>query len=369
MTCKKCGYEIDDNQKFCIRCGEPVSADNTVHKKSKKKIIIPIVAVCAVLLIVVIVAVSNLENNNNDTFVDNDYQYNTDNNIETESTIELTTENTKATVNDDGTVNNSELAKSQQKIISTGVDKNGDIYEIVANVSESYQGSELLVGVIKNSEWLVEPNNQCPYVNDERWGWDSSGSDIDQLNCGYLSNGTFYNLKKGTSSDPIYEGYLILWNVETNKYLYLEDTSSNYSVQDYSKLDTRKTDTFVFVISVIHGINEKSTLHFLNTKTLEVKELYEVIDRTSVICHQISEGLFYTSIDMANKVRIGTFYDENGKKAFDLSEFDTDKTDIVNVGNFADGKCEIINELENGTRYKIIIDKTGKAISNEKISE
>lgn len=368
MKCKKCGYEIDDNQKFCIRCSEPVSPDNTVHKKSKKKIIIPIITVCAVLLIVVIVSFSNSKKNN-DAFSDNNYQYNTDNNIETESTTEHSTDNTKATVNSDGTVNNSELAKSQQKIISTGVDKNGDIYEIVANVSESYQGSELLVGVIKNSEWLIEPNNQCPYVNDERWGWDASGSNIEQLNCGYLSNGAFYNLRQGATATPVYEGYLELWNVETNEYLYLEDTSSNSSLVDYSKLEKReKTDTFVFVKSTICGWNDRFTLCFLNTKTLEVTELYEVITSGSVGCHQISDGLFYTSIDFVNKVHVGTFYDENGNKVFDLREFDTDKTNIVSVGDFVDGECQIINELENGTRYKIIIDKTGKVISNEKIS-
>lgn len=367
MICKKCGNEIKESDKFCIKCGEPVEINNSLHKISKKKIIIPVVAVCVILLIAIIIAASNSSKDNSSNFDSNNFQYNNDY-IETEDTTEATTQNSKATVNNDGTINNSELAKSQQKIIATALDNNGDIYEIIGNVSESYQGSELLIGVIKNSEWLIEPNNNCPYINEERWGWDKSGSDIESLNCGYLSNGTFYNLRKGSSATPVYEGYLELWNVETDKYLYLEDTSSDYSLEDYSELDTRKTDTFVFVTSVIHGINDRSTLCFLNTKTLEVNELYEVITQGSVICHQISDGLFYTSIDMPNKVRIGTFYDENANKVFDLKEFDTDKTDIVVVGDFVDGKCEIVNELENGTRYKIVIDKTGKAISNEKIS-
>lgn len=81
MKCKKCGYEMNDDQKFCIRCGESVSEDDNgslVHKKSKKKIIIPIVSVCVVLLIVIIAVVSNSISNNNDTYVDNDYQYNTE---------------------------------------------------------------------------------------------------------------------------------------------------------------------------------------------------------------------------------------------------------------------------------------------------
>lgn len=294
-----------------------------------------------------------------------------DNTMETTATTEATTQNTQAYVDEDGIVQNSELAKSCQKIIGSGADKNGDIYEIVANVNESYQGSELLVGVIKNSEWLIEPNNQCPYVNSERWGWDASGSDIELLDCGYLSNGTFYNSKDVTTASPgspVSEGYLELWNVETNQYLYLEDTSS-YSVDDYSNLDNRKTDSFVFVISEIHGINEKSTLYLLDTKTLNVEKLYEVVDDRSVICHQISDGLFYTSIDMVNKVRIGTFYNENGEKVFDLSEYDTDQTEIVCVGDFENGQCTIYNQLENGSKFKITIDKQGNMISEEKVEQ
>lgn len=156
-------------------------------------------------------------------------------------TTETVTEDLNSAINDDATVKNSKLATQQQKILSTGVNKNGDIYEIVCNVNETYQGSELLVGVIKNSKWLIKPNNKCPFINKERWGWDNSGRNLEQLKCGYLNNGTFYNLRKGSSSNPIYEGYLELWNVETNKYLYLEDVSAS-TVEDYNKLGFDKND-------------------------------------------------------------------------------------------------------------------------------
>lgn len=99
MKCKKCGYEMNDDQKFCIRCGEHISTDNngsSVHKKSKKKIIIPIVAVCVVLLIVIIAVVSNSVSNNNDTHVDNDYQYNTEDETYTNEPESLTDDVTES---------------------------------------------------------------------------------------------------------------------------------------------------------------------------------------------------------------------------------------------------------------------------------
>lgn len=298
----------------------------------------------------------NLPNNNSNSF---------DNNSQSG---ESNDESGNASVDSNGNITNSDLANSCQKILCTAKDKNGDIYELVANVDETYQGSQLLVGAVKNGKWLIEPNNNCPYINRERWGWDKSGTDFDSLRCGYLSNGTFYNLKKGSTATPIDEGYLELWNVESNKYLYLEKATSKYTVGDYENLGEKQTDTFVFATSVGVGINDQITLKFLNTKTLEVTELYQVTTSYSLDLTQISEGLFYASIDMPNKIKIGTFYDKNGKKVFDLSEFETEETSISYVGNFKDGQCVIRNKLKNGTQYKIIIDKTGKMISQEKVS-
>lgn len=85
MICKKCGNEIKENEKFCLKCGEPILSNNmgnAVHKRSKKKTIIPIVALCVVLLIVVVVAVSNSGNKNENSFDSsnqnyNDYEYQT----------------------------------------------------------------------------------------------------------------------------------------------------------------------------------------------------------------------------------------------------------------------------------------------------
>ena len=77
--------------------------------------------------------------------------------------------------------------------------------------------------------------------------------------------------------------------------------------------------------------------------------------------------MFYSSVDLKSGKNVGTFYDVDCNKQFDLSQFDTEKTHIVSVGYFEDGKCKIINQLDNGARYKNIIDKTGKVLSSEKI--
>ncbi len=266
----------------------------------------------------------------------------------------------------------SELALSQQKVVGFGKEKNGIKYEVVANIDETYQGSKLMIGVIKNGKWLIEPNNDCPFINDNyikyQSEWRRNGEDIDKIDCTYLKNGVFCNTKDiDIASNVNFGKYLSLWDVENNKHLYYEDIS-NYFILDYVKLGDNKNDNFVFVQTFTHGMNERSKIYFLDTATFDVKEISEVISRNSVICYQIKDGLFYSSADLENGNNIGTFYDVDCNKQFDLSEFDTEETQIISVGYFEDGKCKIINELDNGSKYKIIIDKTGKVLSSEKIS-
>lgn len=264
----------------------------------------------------------------------------------------------------------SELALSQQKVVGFGKEENGTKYEIVANVDENYQGSKLLIGVIKNGQWLIEPNNDCPFINDDHINyqseWRRNGEDIENISCAYLKNGVFCNTKDmGTTANANLGQYLSLWNVEKNKHLYYENVS-NYLLTDYGKLD-KKNDNFVFVQTFINGMNERSKIYFLNTATFNAKKISEVVSKNDAICQQINEGLFYSSVDLKSGKNVGTFYDVDCNKQFDLSQFDTEKTHIVSVGYFEDGKCKIINQLDNGARYKNIIDKTGKVLSSEKI--
>lgn len=285
------------------------------------------------------------------------------------SSIETTTENTRAHVDEDGIIQNSELAKSCQKIIGSGADKNGDIYEIVANVNEDYQGSQLVVGVIKNSQWLIELTDESPYIIDGFW--DASGKNIDKIRCNYLSNGTFYeDYYRGTSfnsydGDNFDDGILNLWNVESNKTLYLENLMlGNGTIYPCTNLNTN--DKLVLIKREGY-MTYDNTLMLLNTDNLSISELYTVRDSEPYYTYsQISDGLFYVPLDFPNSKRIGTFYNENGEKVFDLSEYDTDKTDVVSVGDFENGQCTIYNRIENGTEFKIVIDKQGNMISQEK---
>lgn len=81
MICKNCGSEINDNERFCTHCGKSVLTDNNKSakkKNSKRKIIISIAVVCFVLLIIVIVSTSSSGNDSNNSYAENDYQYNTE---------------------------------------------------------------------------------------------------------------------------------------------------------------------------------------------------------------------------------------------------------------------------------------------------
>lgn len=321
-----------------------------------KMIKIAFLSLLSVLLICVFVGCSS------DDISSGNFDTANDNNIET---TETTTENTNAYVDESGIIQNSELAKSCQKIIGSGADKNGDIYEIVANVNESYKGSQLVVGVIKNSQWLIELTSDNPYINEGTWA--ENGESLDDLHCEYLSNGTFYY---DPLDDNYYnEGYLYLWNVESNDSLFLTNVvlGSSYG-SDYTQLNDN--DKLVLIQGSGSGIYiDARTLKFLDTKTLKTQDLYTVNDTGDYRYHQISDGMFYVSIDFPNKKEIGTFYNENGEKVFDLSEYDTDTTDIVSVGDFENGQCTIYNRLENGSEFKIIIDKQGNMISQEKVEQ
>lgn len=339
----------------------------------KKRTYILLAVVC-IVLIVVVIAVSNSGKSEIHSWkpdeVDDYYGTGDFNDYTQDDTNKPTLENPKATVNEDGSVSNSELAKSCQKIIATGLDKNGDIYEIVANVDETYQGSELLVGVIKNSEWLIEPNNECPYINNDTWGWEANGSDIDSLNCGYLSNGTFYNMKKPSLYTPYYRGILDLWNVETNDHLYLEDLLLGTEFENSYHTKLNSNDKLVLIQQESSGLTNRLTLMFLVTDSLEIDELYSVTSNSSIEYYsQISEGLFYASLDFPGEKYVGTFYDEDGNRVFDLGGIITENSNIISVGDFSNGKCEIVNRIENGSRFRITIDKFGNVISDEKIGD
>lgn len=99
----------------------------------------------------------------------------------------------------------------------------------------------------------------------------------------------------------------------------------------------------------------------INTDTLESKILFtQKFDYESswsdFDIHQSSEELFYVKKD-------NSFYNINGEKAFEIPV-----DNVEEVGKFIDGKCEIITRIESGTQFKVIIDKSGNIIENEKLS-
>jgi hypothetical protein len=368
MICKKCGNQMNNNEKFCIRCGEPVSPNNTVNKKSKKKIIIPIAAVCAVLLIIIIVAVSNSTNNNSNTYIDNEYQYNGDDYIENEDEIQNTTQETL-------------LVDSCQYVLATGYDEDGTCYQLVGEDYEDYQESRIRIGVIKNNAWLIEMTTETPFIDEYNCIYGSQSLHNDYVlegygtlknatnsesnfydRFGYIGKGSFYLLgvKRNTGGYFIEDELqtIVFWNTETNKSKIINnitmDDMDNY-IQGNDVIISELTEyNFRLSNDAFAELDVKS----LNPETFETKKLFSktltVNNGMSNNVYQIADELIYSN---------GSFYNLDGKKAFDLNI-----KNVQDIGHFNNGKCEIITQIDTGTKYRVIIDKTGKVISNEKIS-
>ena len=377
MTCKNCGNEIKENEKFCAKCGTAVPVNNSVNlinKNARKKVIIS-VAVTFVVLIGAIITVANSGNNEksqidsdnyyNDFYDDDNFDdyYEADDYVQPEDIIEES------------------LADSCEYVLLTGYDDDGSCYQLVGEDFEDYQGSQIHIGIIKNNEWLVEMTSESPFIDDYNCIYGALSLYNDYILEGYrtlkgaISNSDFYNrlgyVGKGCfyllGSERYTSGYLVeeqlktivFWNGEANSSKVLNNvimTGMENYVQGNEIIVSELTDhVFALSESAYATYDVKS----FNPKTFETKALFSqkrtVKDNLIQDVKQIGDGLFYCN---------GSFYSTDGSKAFDL-----EIKNIYKIDNFKDGQCEIITQINTGSKYRIIIDKSGNVISDEKISD
>lgn len=346
-------------------------------KKQKNKII-TIIIVCIVFLIGITTFISSISNqddsyyNNNDGYTDEygDYSIDETENIENENQA-------------------ISLADSCQYILSTGYDNDGTCYQLVGEDYEDYQGSQIRIGVIKNNEWLVEMTNEIPFIDEYNciYGNQSlnnvyvlegfgtlrnavANDDYDFYSrFGYIGKGSFYLLGAPRDSGGYYiEDQLqtiVFWNAESSKSKIINnvtmDDMDNYILGN-SIVICKLTD-HDFRLS--NDAFAKLDVKLLNPETFETKKIFSkkltVHTGMSNKVHQISDGYFFSNNSNHNT---GSFYNTNGSKAFDL-----DIKNIQEIGHFNEGKCEIITQIETGSKYSVIIDKKGKVTSNELIVE
>lgn len=344
-------------------------------KKLKNKTI-AIIIVCIVFLIGITTFILSINNkdttdyNNNDAYTDENENYSND---ETENNED---EN-QTTV----------LADSCQYILSTGYDNDGTCYQLVGEDYEDYQGSQIRMGVIKNNEWLIEMTNEIPFIDEynciygnqslkneyvlEGFGTLKNAVANDNYDFysrfGYIGKGSFYLLSAPRNAHSTVEDNLqtiVFWNVESNKSKIINnvmmDDMKNYTLGN-SVVISELTD---YDYRIAEDAVDKLDVKLLNPETFETKKLFsKKLTRNngwSSYVQQISDGYFYSS----GTYQTGSFYNTNGSKAFDF-----DLKNVQEIGHFNGGKCELITQIETGTKYSVIIDKKGKVVSNKIIDE
>lgn len=335
--------------------------------KKNKNLIVIISGICAVLLsFIIFIASCNKdsktagdknETSESQTINDKD----SSNIFKTQDKVEEKTEKPEK-------VQEAKLSSQCDIVLAEGTDENGNIFEIVANEIEDYTGTVTKVGVIKNNQWLKQPSELHPFVNDNLLFFESrlygspDGISLKKLkgnidlkdHVKYVGNGCFTI------------GNKILYNCNNDQNLdlrKLDETERSTFITNYNTIDCNKRNNYMIVKLYNKHYNLKGTLiwgvdliYLLNTSTMELKRI-NVKDSIDVWVEAYNDGLFYYN---------RAFYDIDGNKVIDVSNYDLSSLKSGTM-IFDNGQCTFPIKNDQGTRYDITIDKTGNVI-NSKLS-
>lgn len=268
------------------------------------------------------------------------------------------------------------LSDDCSAILSEGISDNGDVYELVANETEDYTGTEIEIGVIKNNEWLIEPTTTCPLLNEN--GFIINNYSVSQYldehtnSIKYIGNGCFYCREYMYLDDDSH----IIWNVNTNKmYTTTKGTIVLYDdfINDEGKFifEARyKGRAFVVDTNTMTETNLKDPI---STAAREYKDGYVEYTPYSegLYCITKYEGIYTSGFNRFEEGIVG-FYDLAGNLIIDMSEYAIVSNNVMdeNLNNFSfkDGKCSLKVKNDQGSYYMITIDKAGEVLENYKIS-
>lgn len=263
------------------------------------------------------------------------------------------------------------LSDSCDAVLAEGTDVNGDFYELVATQEDTYNSTVIKLGVIKNNKWLVELNNDSPFIDKESgllWSYDYYGYSYNYCTTGldrydsysFIGNGCFYH--EGT-----------FYNADTQKY-YKDDyvlngemhaSPNEYTIPYtfYKNNDSENTGKITDAENIILRLHKDDiyVYELLNTTTMTATDMGKNED--FYVVAPFSEGLF-----LGRKDDKYAFYNSKGEKEIDLSEYNIVIYYLEEFeGIFIDGKATISVENDVGKRFKLTIDKTGNVISQELI--
>ncbi len=255
-------------------------------------------------------------------------------------------------------------------ILCAGYDNSNNYYELVGNQSETSQGYNIELGIIKNNQWLVELTNSFPFLGSD--GLFQVSSNKDDLFSStvrnairFISTGGFMieNYVEPSSWFSSSSKSYILYSCQTQKTLTLDCKEYTVlfpynTISDDILSDNGKVIVYRETTGTISGWLKDQVFDWfvLDTSSLDLKLIGSGINgiRPESV---LSEGLVYASD--------GGFYDTNMTKVIDLSSYDIDLWDDDNDMYFENGKCTFVVENQLGTEFEITIDKNGSVISEK----
>ncbi len=254
--------------------------------------------------------------------------------------------------------NEEQLAAVCDYILAEGTNKNGDIYQLVANESKSYDGKSE-VGIIKNNKWLIELSSDSPFVDEsgkiiyiDNYMRQFDYPESDDL-YGYSKTYMFINNCCFIAKEDSRNHYDVILNAENGK---------NYIVENGWFETEFKDDNLIGQYDeniVIRDWDSKDkSYEILNTETMSIVKEFTNDDFYYIT--PISEGVFYAIKDKEGNGK--AFYDSNGQKVVDLSKYK-----ISGCGFFIDGRCIFTAINSSGKEFEITIDKSGNVISEKPV--
>lgn len=249
-----------------------------------------------------------------------------------------------------------ELSDECDKILASGYDADGSYYELVANETEDYNGTIIKIGVIKDNVWSIPMTTDCPFIGEDGLLLISSQSIYDEWHRFYYIGSGCFGLT--STEEPLLA--LVIWNGNNGKSYIPYNTNGEYAIVRYdSRVELVNNEGYVIV--------EGRSIQYLDLETMQVKTIENDVGRSSYV-YPYSEGLFA----VADK-----FYNLKGEVVIDLGQYNIENSKTTEFSSkeeclspslvFHNGKCTIDIVNDQGSKYQITIDKTGKVIDSVKL--
>ena len=319
--------------------------------KKKENIIISVLLGVILIIVAVTVAVVISVSNNSEIVSNSDIEDTYNTSTTSTTTTERTTENTTQKVS---------LSASCDKILASGTYE-GNTYELVATQEETYNDVVIKVGVIKNNEWLVPLTTDSPLLDGKylikQVGFSfvitKNLKDLTQDNSTYsfIGNGCFYC-----------SATRIVYNAEIDKELDLDRGEEILYPHFYEDVCSDK-----FILEYYED-DSYQYISVLDTNTMEMNIILESTDYFgNRVLGPLADGFFA----MGDIGSLKAFYDINGKKVLDVSEYEIQVADDTYGKSpyFENGQFKFVATNEAGTKYDMVIDKSGNVLSSVKQSE